>query len=320
MVKGDFIKYFVIPGVLILFLGLFSLANIFAPPGKQNIFAPAPSNEPPWAKPPTVAPKVTPKWVGEEYNQVDVDLRDFPRTYFAGNGVADPQTSDKIITASPVDPAQIERIYKFRSCHGHDYYGADYDGNSEPNSSMKDYFKPLESLEGTNDRVKVFAPFDGVIVEIDPMDIVRGRHFMIMREPFDGWYATFIHMNFDDSQIYEGAHVKAGQLIAHAVTDNYGRDFDFALQRFKNEKAQYNGAYINDNFQTYLTQNLEPPFAHMTNAVLAQWGAYGVTAADTIVSKESREANPCTCKGGSPGTTSCHYHNPNGIDSVALKP
>ena len=319
MDKNAFVKYFVIPGVLIFLLALFVMANIFAPPGKGNIFSPPQSSEPPWAKPPIAAPKVTPKYVGEEYNQVEVDLRNFPQTYWAGNGVANPQTSDKIITASPVDPTQIERIYKFRSCHGHDYYGVDYDGNAEPNSSMKNYFKPLESLENTNNKVKIFAPFNGVIVQIDPMDIIRGRHFMIMHEPFDGWYATFIHINFQDSQIYEGAHVKAGQLLGYAVTDNYGRDFDFALQRFKYENAQYNGAYVNDNFQTYLTQNLEPPFAHMTNAVLAKWAAKGVTASDTIVSKEYREANPCTCKGGPPGTTSCHYHNLNGMDSVVVK-
>lgn len=298
---------------------LFTLANFFAPPNKPSIFRIPKSSSPPWAKPPTTAPKVTPKWVGEEYNQVDVDLRNFPRTYYAGNSIANPRISDKVITASPVDPAQIERIYKFRSCHGHDYYGADYDGSNEPNSSMKVYFKPLEDLENTNDKVKIFAPFDGIVAQIDPMDIVRGRHFMLMHEPFDGWYATFIHINFQDPEIYEGARVKAGQLLGYAITDNYGRDFDFAMQRFKNENNQYNGAYINDNFQTYLTQNLEPPFAHMTDAVLAQWQAYGVTAADTIVSKEYREAHPCTCKGGSPGTTSCHYHNPNGVDSVALK-
>lgn len=324
MGKKEFIKYFAIPSVLILLLVLFVVQDFFAPPDKKFFFrASAPSRSstetPPSTEPPKVAPTVVPEWVGEEYNQIYVDLRQFPRTYWAGNHVADPKPSDKFITANPVDLSQVERIYKFRSCHGHDYFGPDYDGAEEPNSAMKNYVKPIDSLEHTNTKVKVFAPFDGIIVQVDPTDIIRGRHFMIMHDPFNGWYVTFIHINFKDSEVYEGARAKAGQLLGYAVTDNYGQDFDIALQRFKYENAQYNGAYTTDNFQTYLTQNLEPLFAHMTDAVLAQWAANGVTANDTIVSKAYRLANPCHCKGGPPGGTGCHYHNPNNVDSVVLK-
>lgn len=226
------------------------------------------------------------------------------------NNTANPQPTDKIIVSNFVNLSQIQAIYPFRSCHGHDYFSADYNGSSEPLSSMKWYVQPIDNLQGTDNKVQVFAPFNGVVAYIDPMDTSRGMHYVVRREPFDGWYISFFHQNFDSSKIYEGAQVTAGELLSYANITGEGHDFDVALQRFPNENSQFNGTHNNYNGQIALLQNLEPLIPHMSDAVLAQWGARGINASNGIVSKSYREANPCTCEGEPPGTTICYFHNP----------
>lgn len=231
--------------------------------------------------------------------------------YNVGSQTANPLPTDKIIVANFVNLSQIQAIYPFRSCHGHDYYSVDYNGSSEPLSSMKWYVQPVGSLQNTSNQVEIFAPFNGVIVYIDPMDTQRGRHYVLMHEPFDGWYISFFHQNFNDSAIYEGEQVKAGQLLSYAVTvTGLGTDFDVALQRFPTESTQFNGKHDNYNGQIALLQNLEPLFPHMSDSVAAQWESVGINASNSIVIKSYREANPCTCEGEPPGTTDCYFHNP----------
>ncbi len=233
--------------------------------------------------------------------------------------IVNPQSTDIFITSNFVDLSQIQSIAKFRSCHGHDVFSTDFNGDSEPLSAMKMYFRPIDSLQGTNNKVKVFAPFDGEIVQVDPTDTSRGRHYVIRREPFNGWYMTIFHQTFSDADLHVGTRVKAGQFLSYATTNDIGHDFDIALQRFTNENAQYNGVPSNYNYQTAILRNLEPIFPHMTEGVLAQWEARGVALADdTIVSKAYREANPCTCQGEPPGTTDCNFDNPN-PDKITLK-
>lgn len=231
--------------------------------------------------------------------------------YTAGSHTANPLPTDKIIVSNFVNFSQIKAIYPFRSCHGHDYFSVDYNGSSEPLSSMKWYVQPIDSLQDTSNKVKIFAPFNGVIVYIDPLDTARGKHYVIMHEPFDGWYISFFHQTFNDSAIYEGAQVKAGQFLSYATTlTGVGNDFDVALQRFPTESTQFNGIHDTYNGQVALLQNLEPLFPHMSDSVAAQWEAHGINASNSIVSKSYREANPCTCEGEPPGTTDCYFHNP----------
>ena len=223
---------------------------------------------------------------------------------------ANPQSNDKIIVSNFLNLSQIQAIYPFRSCHGHDYFSADYNGSSEPLSSMKWYAQPIDSLQRTDNKVQVFAPFNGIVVYIDPMDTSRGMHYVIMREPFDGWYISFFHQVFNDSKIYEGAQVTAGEFLSYANITGEGHDFDIALQRFPMEDTQFNGTHDNYNGQIALLQNLEPLIPHMSDSVLSQWEAKGINAINSIVSKSYREANPCTCEGEPPGTTDCYFHNP----------
>lgn len=262
---------------------------------------------------PTMQVVVNQKYAGQfEYAQNVLDfskLKPYPPVD-PGNPTAHPQPTDKFITANFIDFSQINYIHKFRACHGHDYYGPDYDRGSEPLSAMKMYLKPIDSLEHTNDKVKIFAPFDGVIAQVDPTDTARGRHYMLMREPFNGWYMTFFHQTFNDKDLHVGTRVKAGQFLSYATTSDIGNDFDIALQRFDSENGQYNGQWTTYNYQTAILKNLEPILPHMTDQVAAQWKAHGVAANDTITSKEYREAHPCACYGGAPGTTECYFRIP----------
>ena len=225
----------------------------------------------------------------------------------AGNQTANPLPTDKIIIANFLNLSQIAAITPFRSCAGHDFFSVDYNGSSEPLSSMKMYAWANASFDNTNDKVQVFAPFNGTVTYIDPIDTSRGMHYVIRHEPFDGWYITFFHQNFNDSKIYVGAHVTAGELLSYAVIPSAGYNFDINLQRFSNESAQYNGVANGYNSQIVLLQNQEPLLPHMTDSVLAQWEAHGITVNNSIISKSYREANPCTCIGEAPGTALCIF-------------
>ncbi len=289
-------KLFIIAGVIILLAALFVLQDIFlAPPDKKFFFH-------------------------QENRTASPQSNDAYRAKPSGKDqIADPQPTDVFITANFVDLSQIQSIAKFRSCHGHDVFSTDFNGDSQPLSAMKMYFRPIESLQGTNNKVRIFAPFDGTIVQVDPTDTSRGRHYVIRHEPFNGWYMTIFHQTFSDADLHVGTQVKAGQFLSYGTTNDIGHDFDIALQRFTDENAQYDGVPSNYNYQTAILRNLEPIFPHMTPAVAAQWEAKGVNVADTAVSKDYREANPCTCIGEPPGTTECNFDNPN-PDKIILKP
>lgn len=296
-------KLLMIVGIVILFAILFVAQDYFAPPGKSLFF-------PHQASVNCLTYPALCRW-RQDNSGSSVPIGDEHLT-------ADPQSTDKFITYSPVDPSQLQYVDKFRSCHGHDVFGLGYDGQSEPLSAMKMYFKPINSLLYTDDKVNVYAPFDGMVVQVDPGDTVRGRHYVIRHEPFNGWYITIFHQNFSDSVVYVGANVHAGEFLSHAVTTTQGHDFDIALQRFRVEDDQYNGIYNNYNFAVAFLQNLEPLFPHMTDNVLAEWAAYGVYPNDTVVSRDYRLANPCTCEGEAPGTTMCFFNNPN-PDRIVLQ-
>lgn len=195
---------------------------------------------------------------------------------------ADPLETDKIVTSSPVNVDQIYSVSKFRSCEGHEYSGTDFNGESEPSSSMKTYFTPILSLSNSASKVSIYAPFDGIITRIDPMDVERGRQFTIEHKPFDGWYITFYHTNMSDN-VKEGAEVKSGDFLGYAYTIN-GYDFDLALQRFTNQNKYH---------ETF--QNLEPLFLHMTDSVLQKFTAKGLILEDTVILKSYRISNLCPC-------------------------
>lgn len=242
---------------------------------------------------------------------------------------AKPKDGDRVITASLVDPAQIQSISKFRSCDGHVYYGlTDFHGRPEGASSMKHYFAYQDSLLTTLNgqqqvqprTVKMYAPFNGVVSIFDIGG--TGQGIEIERQPFDGWYMSIYHT---DPVVRNGARVRAGQLIAYGAALP---TFDVAMQRFSREvqPGTLGGAA--------LALGLESMFAHMTASLTAKWAAHGVSTASIVVPQADRLAQPCTCvqngpapPGGGPapttpypGSSGCYFESDPNTDLVRLSP
>lgn len=77
-----------------------------------------------------------------------------------------PSPDAKYITAVPVDLNQINSISKYASCSGHNRDGYTFDKIQVSNLSLKHYWYPVAAFQGTLDKVKVFAPFNGTVSTI----------------------------------------------------------------------------------------------------------------------------------------------------------
>ena len=120
-------------------------------------------------------------------NEEDNDFDDF-----FSNENGESLETENFIVANPVDLEQINSISKFRSCAGHDYSGTNVNGEFETQRSMKHYLEPKQGLEPTNS-VKVFAPFDGIISEIEVDQDPRGKQVWL--SPGGGWHFIFFHID-----------------------------------------------------------------------------------------------------------------------------
>ncbi|MDO8511364.1 MAG: hypothetical protein Q7S55_04310 [Nanoarchaeota archaeon] len=181
----------------------------------------------------------------------------------------------RFIIANPLDLSQIQRMSLFRSCIGHDYSGLNIDGEKETLRSMKHYLEPLPSLIGT-DQIKIFAPFDGKVVEI--LDGPPGKAIYISAKVAPSWKFIFFHV-VPAIGIEEGILVQAGEQLG-TVSGDINSNFDFALKQFS-----WNG------------QVFDSPFMHMSNSILEEYAANGVTPENIIFSKEARDAEPCPVEG-----------------------
>lgn len=179
------------------------------------------------------------------------------------------------ITSNPINLSQIESISKFRSCAGHDYSGKNTNGEKETQRSMKHYLQPLDSLKGTNE-IKVFAPFDGKITEVNEEE--RGAQVWI-KSKTENWNFIFFHINLIPT-LKKSSEVKAGELIGNAVVTRDSHDFDIGLKKFEG-----------------FNQIFDSPFVHMSEPVLKEYASKGITPEKIILSKQERDTNPCTFGG-----------------------
>ena len=184
----------------------------------------------------------------------------------------------RFIVANPLDLSQIQRMSTFRSCVGHDYSGINIEGEKETLRSMKHYLEPLPSLIGTN-QIKIFAPFDGKIVEI--WDGPPGKGIYISAKASPRWQFIFFHV-IPAAGIEEGAFVQAGEQVG--TVSMYIHNFDFALKEFG-----------------WKGQIFDSPFVHMKETVLEEYAQNGITLENIIVSKQTRDANPCPVEGSRNG-------------------
>jgi len=203
------------------------------------------------------------------------------------------------IIAVPVDLTQIQSISKYRSCAGDVRAGYSFEETPEggrfleSDRSMEHYLYPIPEFQGTLDKVKVFAPFDGEVASIilEKDKPVPGRshpgNSLMLSTPADP-NVTFVfgHIYFvKDFKIDD--KVTAGELIGYAALGDKGDDFDIDLT----------GASRIDNGQEILGSI----FDHMNAPVLAEFAKYGITPENTKFSIEYRNAHPCDYAGQSKG-------------------
>ena len=195
-----------------------------------------------------------------------------------------PNPGAKYISAVPLDLTQIESISKYRSCSGHNRDGYTFDQILETNRSLKHYFYPVPEFQGTLDKVKVFAPFDGTVASINlEANKVGGRpkngNGIGLSTPLDrGVIFQFGHIYFVRN--FEiGDSVKAGALIGYAALGDKAFDFDIDLLGSRPSKE---GKEI-----------LGSIFDHMTPQVLEAFAGKGATPLNTKETKSFRDQNPC---------------------------
>ncbi|MBI4120740.1 MAG: hypothetical protein HY457_00585 [Parcubacteria group bacterium] len=198
------------------------------------------------------------------------------------------EISQQFITANPVDLEQIAAFSQYRSCAGHDHrHPTVATGEFEKTPrSMKHYVKARPEYRGTQDKVSVFAPFEGEISLIDN-DLGGPGDQQIWLTPDTHnpaiprhWQFVFFHINLDPS-LREGARVSAGQRIGFAnlargperETDN----FDFAVG-FTRPLHQPAGDEV---------------FSHMNADVLAEYKQYGITPDTLVITEAYRDTHDC---------------------------
>lgn len=199
-----------------------------------------------------------------------------------------PSPDAEYITANPVDLTQIEKISKFRSCAGHDFSGHNFLGQVEAKSSMKHYLKPLPQFQ--NNKTAAFAPFDGTIhiegVHPPMGQGERGDSLELMSQQEPNAVFIFFHIR-TATDFKHGDLIEAGQLIGYAAT-NISYDFDLGLRAINQTNAN---SRFGDTFDSI--------FNHMTPEVLTQYQKVGLNKENLFVSKEFRDAHPCTFVGDS---------------------
>ncbi|MBI2148888.1 hypothetical protein HYU23_04360 [Candidatus Woesearchaeota archaeon] len=190
--------------------------------------------------------------------------------------------NDKFIVVNPFDLSQVSSISKFRSCVGHDYSGYNSNKEIETQRSMKHYLNGISSAVGYNNKIKVYAPFDGKISYIDD-DFAsfegnqRGQQIWISGSSAGDWVFVFFHIDLLQS-IKRNTEVKSGQHIGYANLDN-SPNFDIVLKKFG----------------IFGRNTIESPFMHMSLDVINQYK--GLNLDDFIISKSVRDSKPCPCTG-----------------------
>jgi len=207
------------------------------------------------------------------------------------NGFHWPSKTAKYITSLPVDLTQIQSISKYRSCAGHIRDGYNFGQELELDRSMKHYLFPTPEFQNTNDKVKLFAPFDGNVIRLD---LEKDKGFYGRNNAGNGIHlSTPVDPNIDfvighlyfAKEYKVGDKVKAGELIGYAAVgcsaDLPGCDFDLDLST-PNGTSAYQGREV-----------LGSIFDHMTDPVLAEFAKYGITPDNTKFTKEYRDAKLC---------------------------
>lgn len=205
----------------------------------------------------------------------------------------------KLITESFVDFEQIDGITKFRSCYGHD--SGRILNKKEPPSSLKHYVIPKDEYVKTEDKVKIFAPFDGKVLWVGTMHADRGVHLILLPRK-SLWGLGFDHINLKEG-IGRGYKFSAGDLLGYASTgddEEYPGSFDVEL-----------------GYLPQIDSGSDSAFNHMTEEVLQQFEEYGLSQNEMVITMEEREKDPCECV--QMGESDCVFRPENTYPDQAVK-
>ena len=221
-------------------------------------------------------------------------------------------TTAQVLDHYYLDPQQVDKISKFRSCAGH-HYGYDqifidlglYEVETDPteiNRSMKHYFAPHETLRisGSNNTVRLYAPFEGSIYRVTDEGHDSGyvnKQVWIQSSASPDTFAILFHVNLlntfpqywndwpaehwpyhgIDDEDFERLTVSSGEMIGYA--DLRGTMSDIAILK-RIDTTEY-------HFLSYFDESV------MTERLFSTYRQYGLTNRhEVIVSREFRNANP----------------------------
>ena len=221
-------------------------------------------------------------------------------------------TAAQVVDHYYLDPQNVDRISKFRSCAGH-HYGYDpmfidlglYEVETDPtetNRSMKHYFSPSEPFRtsASNDTLQVHAPFEGVIYRVTDEGHDSGyvnKQVWIQSDASLDIFAILFHVNLldtfpqywndypaehwpyhsDDDTDFDRRTVSSGEVIGYA--DLRGTISDIAILK-KIDSTEY-------HYLSYFDESV------MTEEVFALYREYDLASRDdVIVSRAFRNANP----------------------------
>jgi len=211
-----------------------------------------------------------------------------------------PAETGPFITSNPLELSQTKSISQFRSCEGHNFSGNNAYGEEETYRTMKHYVDVINPLSNTEQKVKIFAPFNGRVSQIG-RDQRGSRVYLSPSSESDGWDFLFFHVDLLSRFNKEGTNIVSGDHIGFANLIN-GANFDIALRSFGFRK-QRNGS----------------PFNYMTEGVLSQYSSVGVTQENIIISKEERDASPCQLAPGQSGRDAFYARSESGKSWIPIQ-
>jgi hypothetical protein len=173
-------------------------------------------------------------------------------------------TDERILTDNVVDPLNVAKITRFRSCCGHDY-----SGGGESDRSMKHYLYAKPEFVGSDSSLPVLSPCDGEIVSMErEQTVASGYQIRIVPRARPDVHVVLFHVNPSRGP---GA-VRSGERIGHADLRT-GLAFDVTMESL--------GA-------------LHPYFDWLDDDAFAPWQARGLASRESaVVSREQRDADPC---------------------------
>ena len=151
---------------------------------------------------------------------------------------------------------------------------------SESARSMKHYVVLKPEYAGGS-KVEVYSPISGIVqsTRSEPQKGLEGEIWLGNKG--SNWEVSIQHLVILDS-IKEGKRVTAGEIIGHVA--NNGIDVVYGV-------GAGNTKTIDGYKSPYL--NLDSPFNHISESVLALYQARGIAQGDLIYSKEFRDQSPC---------------------------